>query len=413
MALNKMDSVGRKTYFFIFSVLVVFLTATTTKAGFEWVPGTAEAPAPSVTEEQPATDAAVAPEADLTEDTFTPTPELISEPLAPLPISDEKDLAMPAPAAQAAAQPVIQHVAPSEPNVLVVPEESRIKMITPNQNLPVAQTGLGAPPTASAEPSSMTPTSETLLSPVVSQAPKPLIIPPEDGLAPPPEFSQPATLMPPQPEAQPQETAVIPAPQPTRETKVIMPQDAPDSAMTMPGAEKMNIAPYPVDAAPQEITPVQQAAPQPSFTPAESFANAEGFGSDMPLVMALRQVVPPEYAFSFGNGVNPGNHVSWNGGKPWNEVVSDMAASVNLQAQIKGKVVHISRAGAPTPEKAAALQAPASPTPEAVNVESTQAPMDLTEANAAQPAPLMATTIGRNIINDPGQAAAPQPENLE
>ena len=56
-----------------------------------------------------------------------------------------------------------------------------------------------------------------------------------------------------------------------------------------------------------------------------SFKLAEGFGSEIPLAMALRQVVPADYAFSFGNGVNPGYRISWNGGKPWNEVVFDLS----------------------------------------------------------------------------------------
>ncbi len=84
---------------------------------------------------------------------------------------------------------------------------------------------------------------------------------------------------------------------------------------------------------------------QPQSAPAvpsnEVFAEIAGFGSDMPLALALRQIVPPEYGFSFGDGVNPGYRVSWNGGRPWNEVVSEMLAPLNLSAEVLGKVVVI------------------------------------------------------------------------
>jgi hypothetical protein len=75
------------------------------------------------------------------------------------------------------------------------------------------------------------------------------------------------------------------------------------------------------------------------------FDETIGFGSDMPLAMALRQVVPAEYSFSFGQNVNPGERVSWNGGKPWNDVVSDMVMPLNLKASVRGRTVYIEHAG--------------------------------------------------------------------
>jgi hypothetical protein len=74
-------------------------------------------------------------------------------------------------------------------------------------------------------------------------------------------------------------------------------------------------------------------------------AVVEGFGSGLPMVMALRQIVPPHYRFSFGPGVDPGQRVNWQGGKVWSQIVSDVSSSKGLQSEIAGNVVAIRRAG--------------------------------------------------------------------
>ncbi len=71
----------------------------------------------------------------------------------------------------------------------------------------------------------------------------------------------------------------------------------------------------------------------------QSFDVIEGFGTDMPLALALSQIVPAKYAYSFGNGVNPGALISWNGGKPWNEVLQDSLSSLDVDFEIKGKKI--------------------------------------------------------------------------
>ncbi len=68
----------------------------------------------------------------------------------------------------------------------------------------------------------------------------------------------------------------------------------------------------------------------------------EGFGSDINLVIALRQIVPAKYAFSFSDDVDMSKKVSWTGGKPWNLVLNDMMSENNMTATIKGDTVLIS-----------------------------------------------------------------------
>lgn len=67
----------------------------------------------------------------------------------------------------------------------------------------------------------------------------------------------------------------------------------------------------------------------------ETFDVIDGFGKDLPLALALRQVVPARYAFSFGQGVNAGTKVSWVGGKPWNEVLEATLTPIGLDFVIK------------------------------------------------------------------------------
>ena len=105
---------------------------------------------------------------------------------------------------------------------------------------------------------------------------------------------------------------------PTEQTKVIMPEDAPDSALQNTlGGNRLLIKAFPSEA---EIattaSTIPSAAPSPS-APSVAAADVVGFGTDMPLALALRQIVPADYAFSFGENVNPGYRVSWSGGKAW------------------------------------------------------------------------------------------------
>lgn len=104
-----------------------------------------------------------------------------------------------------------------------------------------------------------------------------------------------------------------------------------------------------------------------------------GFGSDLPLVIALQQVVPAGYQFSFSSGANPGTLVSWEGGKPWKTVLSDMLASQGLGYRMQNNTVVI---GYFQSEPAAPVAAPLS-----VKAESIPADMILQNDAAAVPAP--------------------------
>jgi hypothetical protein len=73
---------------------------------------------------------------------------------------------------------------------------------------------------------------------------------------------------------------------------------------------------------------------------------SEGFGSDLPLVMAIRQIVPAKYGFVFDEGVDLSSKVSWQGGKAWDAVLQDALVPVGLSASVRGDVVSIGRGAA-------------------------------------------------------------------
>ncbi|MBU0859659.1 MAG: toxin co-regulated pilus biosynthesis Q family protein [Alphaproteobacteria bacterium] len=70
---------------------------------------------------------------------------------------------------------------------------------------------------------------------------------------------------------------------------------------------------------------------------------AVGFGRDIPLAIALQQIVPAGYTFAFGDGANPGQRVSWDGGKPWNEVLQNAVMHHDMNVVVKGNTVWVRR----------------------------------------------------------------------
>ncbi len=119
----------------------------------------------------------------------------------------------------------------------------------------------------------------------------------------------------------------------------------------------------------------QQAQPAPALrasapkAPTIPKQNAVGFAKDIPLVMALRQIVPAQYAFSFSDGINPGVLVSWNGGKPWDVVLNDILIPLNYDLLIQDNIVIIRSKDR---EEAAALQSITPAAGEISNLENSQ-----------------------------------------
>ena len=66
-----------------------------------------------------------------------------------------------------------------------------------------------------------------------------------------------------------------------------------------------------------------------------------GFGTDIPLSFAIRQIVPSRFQVSFAYSVDKDAPVDWNGGKPWLVTLSDAVRPLGLTVSVAGATVTI------------------------------------------------------------------------
>ena len=140
------------------------------------------------------------------------------------------------------------------------------------------------------------------------------------------------------------------------------PQVAPVTATTQPGMRSIgnqpqelagqNIESDLVLPVPGEMSPTPVA--QSPVVMSQPAAIVEGFGKDIPLAVAMRQIVPPVYMVSYEPGVDEGKPMTWNGGSGWTSVVSDMLDARKLHATMSGNTITVSEG------RGAALQMPVS-----------------------------------------------------
>lgn len=138
----------------------------------------------------------------------------------------------------------------------------------------------------------------------------------------------------------PEPDAVMEAP-PVPVTNVDSQELPPPGIMATP-SEDVALAPVqgPVF---EEQPPVElvdtRTSPLPA--PVDDAAILEGFGKEIPLALALRDIVPSEYAYSFADNSYAGRIVSWRGGKPWQYVLNDALANQGLTSIMAGNAVVI------------------------------------------------------------------------
>ena len=78
-------------------------------------------------------------------------------------------------------------------------------------------------------------------------------------------------------------------------------------------------------------TPEAAAAPRRPPSQAPRFRVAQGFGRQVSLGFAARQIVPPAVAVRFGSRVDPATPVDWTGGQPWNRVLAAAVQPLGLR----------------------------------------------------------------------------------
>jgi hypothetical protein len=103
-----------------------------------------------------------------------------------------------------------------------------------------------------------------------------------------------------------------------------------------------------------------------------------GFANNVPLAVALRQILPPEYGFSVGQNVKLSVLVSWQGGHPWRWTLNEMLRSAGLAMREQGKMINIVSASG------GAEAASVTPTPFLQSAEENK-PISLAPSTAAAP----------------------------
>ncbi len=201
------------------------------------------------------------------------------------------------------------------------------------------------------------------------------------------------------------------SPPPAQQPQAATPQSMTnDVAPPMPAQKVAPIQATPL--APRSLTanaaaPSPVAAPMPavssSATPAAPpVDNVSGFATGVPLSLALSQLVPSRYDVILGHGVRGRTQVSWTGGKPWEQVLSDMLAPAHMSFSLSGHRLTVERNGA----QAASLSAPISVAPQE------KMPTDVMAPPAASPPVVLKSSPPVALTASTGSQSSATAQNL-
>ena len=122
--------------------------------------------------------------------------------------------------------------------------------------------------------------------------------------------------------------------------------------VTSANAEFMMVSPPAAELDTRDLAPAPAATLRPkSHSPTlrrpASQRPVTGFGDQVPLSFAVRQIVPASFQVAFGPSVNSDAPVDWRGGKPWRPALSDAVRPLGLAVSVAGATVTIQPAGSP------------------------------------------------------------------
>ena len=102
----------------------------------------------------------------------------------------------------------------------------------------------------------------------------------------------------------------------------------------------------PADGSPADMTEnrtLTTPSPRRTARASVSFTAARGFGTDVPLSFAARQIVPAAFSVRYDDNIDPSAPVSWVGEKPWNRALQDAIRPLGLRMTLVQGTVTISR----------------------------------------------------------------------
>jgi hypothetical protein len=108
-------------------------------------------------------------------------------------------------------------------------------------------------------------------------------------------------------------------------------------------ASAPDIAPAPGPNEASEHAGAAETSPASSLQP--RFRLAQGFGHQIPLGFAIRQLVPPAVRVTYGPGADPDALVDWKGGQGWNQVLFRAVHPLGLHLVMTYMAVQIRNSG--------------------------------------------------------------------
>ena len=83
----------------------------------------------------------------------------------------------------------------------------------------------------------------------------------------------------------------------------------------------------------REMMPMARRLPLPVQQPPPPKPIAPGFGHDVPLAFAVKQILPEGVQPQMGQSVDPDAKISWTGGRPWDVVLSEAVKPLGIKLQ--------------------------------------------------------------------------------
>ena len=130
-------------------------------------------------------------------------------------------------------------------------------------------------------------------------------------------------------------TKTAPVVVPQQQMPAVVPEVLPmDVATPAPREPMLQISPI---APVATVSPVSGVAIPP--VPMKVYEDVQGFGSDIPLVTAMSQIVPADYAYSLDDQSLLAEKVSWSGDRPWNEALQAAVEPLNVLVTVVDNTV--------------------------------------------------------------------------
>jgi len=315
-----------------------------------------------------------------------------------------------------AAPTVISPSAPVPAPVIISPPPQSQSNQAPEVISPIVIEGQGTPPASSVTPMPL------------EQAMLPETTPPASSInMPPPQETQGVASVASRSAPSPQEPPVLITNEPQTSADNVIIAGAPSN---LPPASAPQIEP-PVTASDnviaQSAPPVPTAGmrapplplpptslPEMSATAAPQETLVQGFANNVPLAVALREVLPPGYGFSIDQDVDLGTLVSFQGGKPWHETLMGMLEPAGLTMREEGVMIAIGRMQSAAARPPSSAPPPASVPPQevAANVGSGMSPPPYIKPVPSSTIPVWAgkpVTGPKPLLTQPSVPSLPPP----